>query len=365
MAAEVFHPWRPAADGRAGELPRRLTVTEAHAQLDASVAAGAPPIVRLGRLLELRRGLARTLLLNHESTEDGRVEGAELARAISGKLRRELEGGAPPDALAPWIAFEVELLDVELSDLDGSGGEAMAGPPRESADAAAGYAAWLIGRWQERKGDAAGAVAEFERALETAGDIAEARDTIELSRLSALYRAGEFRRCIGDGRALISRHAMAGTNVWLLGMAHHWCGRAFEREADWKECVEAARESNLQLFRFGASQRSRIIGINYYLVALGMAELEEWGEAAALAQLSLRALRFEARSPSRADGLFVLARCLQAFGGEKAQADARGVLTRLIEGRPEVADPGAFYERVAKVLEELGPGPVADQPKSK
>lgn len=374
MQTAAFQVWEPAAGDADWEMPgKRLSPESAQGLLDRALAALEPvPGGRGGlagaeRLLALRRQLARTLTLNSDPAEEatGRLTG--LARRSSGALHEALDALGISPAIRRAVHEETRLMDRELAPPE----MADAGAANRDDDPAQGdgtapapaYAEWVRGRRMVGEGRWAEALEALDRAASAGNGEPGGRDAISLARLPPLFALDRDEELIHEGRALVERMAAGTPPLFELGMASHWMARAEERRANWGACVEAARESNLQLFRFGASQRCRTIGENYYRVARGMAELEEWGEAAMLAQLSLRALEFDGRRPSRADALFVLAGCLRAFGGEKALADARGILTRLLEGRPSVADPEEFFRKAKRLLDEIGPGQVSAQPR--
>lgn len=139
-----------------------------------------------------------------------------------------------------------------------------------------------------------------------------------------------------------------------LGMAHQYLGHALDARGEWRQSVDAARQGNFLLIRWGAPQTARAIGVGCYLVAHGMSKTDEWGEAAMLAKLSLRALEFCEEKPSRADALLLLADVLPHLGDDGANRDgAREILTNLLQDRPDVADAETFYARVSECLATL------------
>lgn len=83
--------------------------------------------------------------------------------------------------------------------------------------------------------------------------------------------------------------------------------------------VEAARRSNMHLFRAGLRQTDPLVGTNYLMCARGMFDQREWHEAAILAELSLRALTAwtpEGDTPGRGRALLLLVRALARHGAK-------------------------------------------------
>lgn len=373
MQSAVFNAWDPAAGDAGWEMPgKRLAPEAARSLLELALvplepaAGGQGGLAGAERLLALRRQLAQTLALNADPAEEATGLLGALARRSSGALGGALDDADVSPAIRSAVHEEIRLMDRELAALETADAE----PARRGADAAQGdgaapataYGEWVRARWLAGEGRWAEALEALDRAVSAGDEEPQGRDAMSLARLPLLFALHREEEMIREGQSLVERLAARAARLFEAGMTWYWMACAQERSLNWRACVEAARESNLQLFRFGASQRCRTIGENYYRVARGMAELEEWGEAAMLAQLSLRALEFVSRSPGRADALFVLARCLRAFGEEKALADARGILTRLLAGRPAVADPEEFFGKAKRLLDEIGPGRVAAQP---
>lgn len=365
MSPGEFSPWTPSGPDSEWTTPlKRIGVAEAK-ELMRRARSADDPAERLSRLLALRRCVAQTLLLNHvEASNDDPESGAELvpvAAEISGIIRKQLAAAEVGEA-SKAVAVEIQILDLR------AGGQAAEGRAIDSHSAPEGpllsgaYGDYARGMWQSEAHHPAAGVDELTRALHEAENHPDAQRLITRELMPVLHAAGRDEKLMAVANSLVKALSMAGKQVFDLGWALHWLAQAHERRENWRECVESARESNLQLFKYGASQHARPIGTNYYLVARGMVELDEWGEAAALAQLSLRSLPFTEAYPGRANALVVLARCLASFDGDKPSADARGILTRLLDERPPVAETDAFYEGVEERLEALGPGPVSEQP---
>lgn len=120
-----------------------------------------------------------------------------------------------------------------------------------------------------------------------------------------LYRSG------GEVRAAIMNETELAEGMRLHAEAH----AAAEAPAR----VEAARRSNMHLFRAGLRQDDPRVGMNYYLCATGMFDQREWHEAAILAELSLRALTGwtrEGATAGRGRALLLLARALDRHGAK-------------------------------------------------
>lgn len=366
MSSSEFSPWVPRGPETEWRTPlKRLTLDEAR-KLLAAARGAAEPAERVSRLLALRRCLAQTWRLNHagESSEETEATdalakvAATVSSAIESALKQEPDLGGAEEA----VSLEVRLLDHRAGGNKPGAGELDGHAAPEGPRLSGAYGDFVRGMWQSEVRHPAAGVEVLTRALHEAQNIPDAQRLITRELLPVLHAAGHDEKLIVAARSLVDALSMSGKQAFDLGWALHWLARAHEHEGNWKECVECARESNLQLFKYGASQQARPVGTNYYLVARGMVELDEWGEAAALAQLSLRSLPFTEEYPGRADALVVLARCLASFEGDKPAADARGILTRLLDERPPVAGADAFYEEVEKRLADLGPGPVSEPP---
>lgn len=366
MKASGFSPWRSGSSGMP-EGHKRLELDQAQALLSEAGSPVTEGGSTLSRLLELRRLWGIALELNPDGDPGGEGPGARFAREVSAAIRRRLEGIELEGDQAQALRLEVELLDRRLTRGRGegrtgeAGGEASAAPP-EGPFLEGAYGAYVRGLRCAAEGRPAGAAEAFSEALKLTPEQPEAERGITRELLPVLFESGDDARLIVGAAGLAKALSMSGRELFDLGWALHWLARAQERQGEWRHCVESARESNLRLFQFGASQHARTIGVNYYMVARGMAEQGEWGEAAALAQLSLRALGFTTQYPGRADALSVLAQCLEAFGEEKPLADARGILHRLLEERPAVAKAETFYPLLSRRLELLGPGPISPRP---
>jgi hypothetical protein len=361
MTPGSFSPWNRGDQGARPQ--KRLGTDEAALRLDEAVRV--PEIgERVTCLLALRRSLDLTWKLNPDEIADETGSVCTIARNVSALIVEAIASStaAELEAFGPPLLLEVRILDRRLGDRPSDGGAPGGGDLPDPASFQGAYGTYVAGLSHAEKGEAEEAARLLGEAMDAAGDDPEARVVIARELLPTLHAAGDDAALIARGRPLVQSLSMAETQRFDLGWALHGLARAHEREENWRECVECARESNLQLFGFGASQKCRTIGTNYYLVARGMVELDEWGEAAALAQLSLGSLSFESGYPGRADALVVLARCLEAFEGEKPKADARGILTRLLEDRPPVANAESFYKNVEAKLKALGPGPVSERP---
>lgn len=369
MSPSEFSPWVPAESAADWDPPlKRMSMAEARELLKLARETENPS-ERVGRLLMLRRCLTQTRLLNPRDESSGDSAAGDDSTELDSELSKAIDHalGSNPDlgGLEDAVALEIRLLDHRVGGNSPGVWEHKGHARPEGPGFPGAYGDFVDGMWHMETRHPEAGVNHLTDALREARDLPDAHRLITRELLPALYAAAHDERLIKVGRSLVDALSMSGKQVFDLGWALHWMARAHEREENWKECVECARESNLQLFRFGASQQARTIGVNYYLVARGMVELDEWGEAAALAQLSLRSLAFTEDYPGRADALVVLARCLAAFDGEKPTADARGVLTRLLEDRPAVAGGDVFYEGVEERLTGLGPGPVSDRPGKK
>ncbi len=358
MKDRPFSPWISDRETAAKSmLQRKLAVDDAVSRREQ--AEGESDVgERIALLFALRRALDRTLRLNPEEPSEGGGELSRLARTVSSSILDCLSEATPIEEYARPLRLELQLLDQRLPDPSSSVKEVDIDPLLDASPFKDPYGRFVAGMAHAAAGEAKEAALLLGEAMDATQEDSAAECLIALELFPALYRAGEDEKLIARGRPLVASLSTEEARRFDLGWTLHWLARAHERREDWRECVEAARESNLQLFRFGASQKASTIGTNYYLVARGMVELEEWGEAAALAQLSLRSLPFVSEYPGRANALMVLVRCLESFEGEKPKADARGIVTRLLEDRPAVADAESFYESVEMKREAHGPGTV-------
>ena len=181
-----------------------------------------------------------------------------------------------------------------------------------------------------------------------------ARPLDPLAKFATLLEFGRWADLERQAATFIKANADRRDFDFELGMAHQYLGHALDARGEWHQSVDAARQGNFLLFRWGAPQTDRAIGVGCYLVAHGMSKTDEWGEAAMLAKLSLRALEFCEEKPSRADALFLLAEVLPHLGDDGANRDGvREILTNLLNDKPAVADAESFFAGVSERLASL------------
>lgn len=353
MTSHPINPWIAPWDFSEPSIPPRRIRLDDAASLVRSIGEMGDASRAAEFALALRRQMQKTLELNFDLESEENRQLADLAFECTEALTESLRKAGGPSIP---VELEALVLDDRIRERLGD----KAGPDAteeikanldtgESSPEYLAYTSYVRGLMDAQSGNFESATEHFEDAL--AIDVppsAKATISVELAR--ALLDLGDLERARTAAEELQNVCATLKHTEYELGWAHHALATAFTKEEEWHKSVDAARESNFQFFRFGASQSRRVVGVNYHLVARGMYELEEWGEAAMLAQLSLRSLEFDVHWPSRADSLLLMAKCMSHFGEiEKA----KGILTQLIEERQRAPDAEAIRSEAEALLQEI------------
>jgi len=299
------------------------------------VSAAGASAARLTGRLRLARAARRSLPL---AIQPQATEAEAELRGRLPRLIRTLRGALIPEGLetarAEAARGETALLAAELENFNGS--EVPTGVETGLAEAARkldawamrrtpdAYVAFVAGRLRRRRGETVRAAELLDRAAELEPS-QEGRLVILPEAIEAAWAAGRDEVVERQARTLLEQAEGRPEGLYEAAMAHHGLTNVFDRRGEWWRSVEAARQSNFLLFRYGARQGARIVSVNYYRVACGLVELGEFGEGTQLAQLSLRGLRSWSERPSRAEALLLMAR-------GAAELEDRATALKIIDG---------------------------------
>lgn len=323
MSAYGFDPWRSPETNGDWLLPvARLKQDDAERLLQA-LSHDLPWGVFASRSLALGRELRRYLPLEplpslRPKVLLGKLTERFLARGDQTQFTKPLDRAVRAEVMLFGFAKAEDAKAIDTRELMRA---------LEKCEPTS-YADFVLGMHEHRMHRAELAVRFFECAHRSATD--EAARVIILSRLiEAEADLERYDRMQLHADELLHA-ARAQNDDYGIAHAQHYRALAlFDRE-QWPELVEASRESNYHYFQFGGVQASRRIGVNTFLTAKGMAMLEEWGEVAALAGLSLKGLLSWTEWPTKADAAFLLAEAVSHFDREGAIK----VLDRIVEECP-------------------------------
>lgn len=365
MGGNRIDPWSEPASQDGWALPEGALKPDRARELYAGLRDGAPASLSVHRALALARRLGQSLIAAWGS--DDRERTAELIRLGSAcsqfvcaaseeaPLAEPLMWAAIAEANALGIEFR-EFAAADPTDTIAAVRARMDGPADEPEEKMDGcdpwsYRCYALGRRERALGRPVRALRYLGEGLHVEKRGAEARTAILSTMVELRWRLKQSRKLEAENGELLALLEGRPACEFDLSLAHHYRALgAYERER-WPEVIDAARESNLRLFRFGAVQSSRRIGVNTFMTARGLGEQREWGEAALLAGLSLKALHSWEHWPSRGEAALLAIEAKRRIGDREG---ARQLLRFLMEQIPRTPDQSKILEKAEAMAHWVG-----------